>query len=254
MKSLSQASILALFIVCLISPFSSVYAEELFLLAGAGLRKPTDKIIQQFEKETGHTVLVEYGGSGKILARYRTTRNGDLFMPGSLFYINKLKKDNFVLNQKPVVYHTAVIGVHLKNGKNINSFQDLAKPGIKVALGDPKAMAFGRTSTEILKKSGLKEEIEKNTVVYGATVNQLTLYVLNRVVDASIIGRSNAFIHRQKIRMIPIPSAFFKPETVAIALLKSSKQPKIAKQFQEFVCSEKGIEQFKLAGFIPLEK
>ena len=53
--------------------------------------KPTDKIIAQFEQETGHKVIVDYGGAGKQMAKYQTVLRGDLFMPGSYFYINKLR-------------------------------------------------------------------------------------------------------------------------------------------------------------------
>ena len=62
-------------------------ADELFLYAGAGLRKPTDKIIAQFEQETGHRVIVDYSGSGKQMAKYQTVLRGDLFMPGAYYYI-----------------------------------------------------------------------------------------------------------------------------------------------------------------------
>ncbi|MBU2510966.1 molybdate ABC transporter substrate-binding protein [bacterium] len=232
---------------------TTAFSDELFLIAGAGLRKPTDKIIQKFETQTGHKIYVEYGGAGKLLTRFRATRRGDLFMPGSYFYIEKLKQDKQVVSDFPVVYHTPVIAVHKENNREINSFDDLAKPDLKLALGDPKAMAFGRTSMEILDKSGSKTAILKNVVVYGATVNQLTLYVLKKTVDASIIGRSNAVIHQGELRMIPIPQDYYTPEIIGIALLKTAKQPAIAAQFQQFVISQPGIDEFIKAGFLPIK-
>ncbi len=228
-------------------------SEELYLLAGAGLRKPTDKIIQQFEAKTGHRILVDYAGSGKLLTRFRATRRGDLFMPGSYFYIEKLKQDNQVVSDFPVVYHTPVIAVHKSNNTGVGSFNDLAKPRLKLALGDPKAMAFGRTSMKILEKSGQKEEILRNVVVYGATVNQLTLYVLKKTVDAAIIGRSNAIIHHKELRMIPIPKDYYQPEIIGIVLLKTTKKIAAAKQFQQFIISQPSIAEFEKAGFLTIK-
>ncbi len=89
-------------------------AQELFLYAGAGLRKPTDKIIAQFEQATGNKVIVDYGGSGRQMVKYRTVLRGDLFMPGSYFYINKLKEKGMVLSDSRVVLHTPVIAVNKK--------------------------------------------------------------------------------------------------------------------------------------------
>ena len=42
------------------------FAAELHLYVGAGLRVPVDQIVARYEKESGNTVIVEYGGSGQI--------------------------------------------------------------------------------------------------------------------------------------------------------------------------------------------
>jgi molybdate transport system substrate-binding protein len=63
------------------------FAAELHLYAGAGLRVPVDQIVARYEKESGNTVIVEYGGSGQILTRYQLTQQGDLFLPGSADYV-----------------------------------------------------------------------------------------------------------------------------------------------------------------------
>jgi len=228
-------------------------AAELYLYAGAGLRKPMDQIIAQFERDSGHRVVVSYDGSGKLLARYLATRKGDLFMPGSRFYLEKLERQGLVVSGMDVVYHTPVVAVH-RQGKNpIDRFEDLARPGLRLALGDPQAMAFGRTTLEILERSGLKEKILANVVVYGATVNQLTLYVVKRTVDGAVIGRSNAVMHPESLRIIPVPEAFCTPEIVAIAVLTTALNPQLARQFQQFAAGPAGIECFRRNGFLPIE-
>ncbi len=242
-------------VLCLIALVSyNANAGELFLYAGAGLRKPTDKIVEQFQKVTGHKVTVSYGGAGSQMTRYLATKHGDLFMPGSYFYIKKLSDKGLIRSDRNVVYHTPVIAVNKRGKHKIESLLDMASPGIKLALGDPKAMAFGRTSLKIIEKAGLKKEILANVVVYGATVNQLTLYVVKRTVDASIIGRSNAVANQDTLRMIDIPADYFTPEIVAIAILKTSIEVELAEQFQRFVSSSTGIDYFVKFGFLPLEK
>lgn len=234
--------------------FSSTFADELYLFSGAGLRKPMDRIITQFEKQTGSKVVVSYGGAGKLYARYLSSRKGDLFIPGAYFYIDHLKKEGLVLSDKAVVYHTPVVAVHRDGRAGIDTFQDLKNKGLRIAIGDPKAMAFGRTAMEILEKSGMKDEILENVVVYGATVNQLTLYLVKRTVDASIIGRSNVFLHRDTLRIVEIPEAYYTPEIIAIAVLKTTSNRELAQGFQRFTASPEGIEQFKQMGFIAIEK
>ena len=61
----------------------SSQAADLYLYAGAGLKEPVEKIVKQFEQNTGNKVTVEYGGSGQILPRYNQVKTGDLFLSES---------------------------------------------------------------------------------------------------------------------------------------------------------------------------
>lgn len=87
----------------LITATFSAQAAELYLYAGAGLKDPVEKIVKQFEKETGNNVTIEYGGSGQLLARYNTVKTGDLYLPGSSDYVEKLEKTGDVKESAPLV-------------------------------------------------------------------------------------------------------------------------------------------------------
>ena len=67
-------------------------SADLLLFAGAGLRQPTDRLIQTFQNETGNTVRVTYAGSGQLMSSILASGQGDLFMPGAFFYIQKLQE------------------------------------------------------------------------------------------------------------------------------------------------------------------
>jgi molybdate transport system substrate-binding protein len=229
-------------------------SADLLLFAGAGLRQPTDQLIETFQKETGHTVRVTYAGSGQLMSSILASGQGDLFMPGALFYIEKLEKMGLIDSFKKVVAHTAVIGVNIHKENLVRSFDDLARPGLRLALGDPKAMALGRTALTILSHSPLKEAILKNVVVYGATVKQLAIYVSQGDVDAAIIGKADAFQFRDSIRLVPIPQDYFQPETIAIAVLKGSRHREAASLFRDFVTSKQAIAVFEHFGFLLLSE
>ncbi len=225
---------------------------DLLLFAGAGLRQPTDQLIDAFQNETGHAVRVTYAGSGQLMSSILASGQGDLYMPGALFYIEKLQKMGRIDEYKEIVAHTAVVGVNIHKTDRIRSFDDLARPGVRLALGDPNAMALGRTALAILSHTPLKDAILSNVVVYGATVKQLALYVSQGDVDASIIGRADAFQFKDRINIVPIPPDYFQPETIAIAALKSSNHPEAAVQFCYFMTSDQSISVFESFAFLPL--
>ena len=227
---------------------------ELYLLAGAGLRQPVDELTQNFTTETGIKVKTEYSGSGKLLARLKATGQGDVYLPGSHFYVEKLKAEGDVLSSHPVVLHTPVLAVWRKTRKNIHKFADLAEPGVRLGLGDPLAMALGRTAEEILRKSGMAEKILPNVKVRAATVKQLALYVTRGDVDAGIIGRADAVQFQDSLRMIEIDKGWYTPEVITAAVLKTSRNPEIARKLASFLTTASAIKIFEKYGFLPLNR
>jgi molybdate transport system substrate-binding protein len=82
-------------------------SADLLLFAGAGLRQPADQMIQTFQKETGHTVRVTYAGSGQLMSSILASGQGDLFMPGAFFYIQKLEKMGRIDSSKKSWWRTS---------------------------------------------------------------------------------------------------------------------------------------------------
>ena len=100
------------------------FAAELHLYAGAGLRVPVDQIVARYEKESGNTVIVEYGGSGQILTRYQLTQQGDLFLPGSADYVEKLRQQGKVAAAFPLVWTTLFGAIWIASTATICDLED----------------------------------------------------------------------------------------------------------------------------------
>jgi len=183
----------------LITATFSAQAAELYLYAGAGLKDPVEKIVKQFEKETGNNVTIEYGGSGQLLARYNTVKTGDLYLPGSSDYVEKLEKTGDVKESAPLVLHIPVMAIRKEKSAGIDSFKALAESNLRLGIGDSKAMALGKGAEKILELSGYQAQLNDKIVVKAATVKQLMLYLLNGDVDAAVVGRSGAWKVRDKV-------------------------------------------------------
>jgi molybdate transport system substrate-binding protein len=228
-------------------------AAELRLFAGAGLRQPVDRLVDDFQRTTGHRVVVDYDGSGRLLAKITIAGQGDVFLPGSLHYIDKLEKKGRIHSRRSIVAHTPVIAVNRKSAAEIETLADLCRPGVKVALGDPTAMALGKTAHTILERAGMQEAIKPNVAVYGATVKQLALYAAEGTVDAAIIARADAVQFKDRVRMIAIPETLYDTEIVAVAVLKTTVDVKAACALQDFLTTPAAIEVFTGFGFVPLK-
>ncbi|WP_434583058.1 molybdate ABC transporter substrate-binding protein [Klebsiella sp. R390] len=228
-------------------------ATELHLYAGAGLRVPVDLIVAQYEKESGNSVTVEYGGSGQILTRYQLTQQGDLFLPGSADYVDKLQQQGKVTSAFPLVHHTPVMAVRKDRAAGINSYEALAKSSLKLGMGDPQSIALGKSGEKLLEATGYGDALRQKVVVRTATIKQLVLYLLNGDVDAAVIGRTDAVKNQQRLMLLPVP-ANTPDEVATLAVLKTSRHPEAARELAKAFTSPQGIKTFTDLGYLPLGK
>lgn len=254
MRKAPPAAIL-LFVLVLASTLAhtaAATAQELHAYVGAGLRPPVEALITAFQAETGIAVRAEYGGSGQLLARFAESGKGDLFLPGSTFYADKLREREEVAFSRVLVAHGPVIAVAPDKAGTIRSLADLGRPGIRVGLGDPVAMALGRTAEQILDRSGLGESIRRNVVVRAATVKQLALYLLDGNIDAAILGASEIAQSAGQLVAVSIPPEWYDAEYAPVVVLRTTTEPEAARRFADFLASDAGLATFARFGFPPV--
>ncbi|MFH1319327.1 MAG: molybdate ABC transporter substrate-binding protein [Bacteroidota bacterium] len=249
--------LIRLFVIIIISGCSSEYEKEKSLLvySGAGMKDPMNEIAVEFEKEFAIEVNYVYGGSGVIFAKIEMQKTGDVFMPGSGFFMNTAKEKGYIDSSKSVVLHIPVIIVAKGNPKKINSIKDLSKENIRISLAKEDACAICNLAPKIFKKAGIYEYIKKNAVTTSRTnVNELALDVVLNEADAAIVWRSSAknYIKQNKADIIEINKKVNIIKIIPIAVLNFSKNKEDAEKFKEFVISKKDV--WKKYGYADLEE
>ena len=227
------------------------------VLAGAGFVKVTNDLKTEFEKENpGVTVIVRNGGSGELFGILESQKSADIFLPADYKYMEDAMNSNDVKNNtvRNITTNIPVIAVQKGNPKNITSLSDLAKSGVKVGLGDPKGPAIGKTSEQILNKTGLLTSVEKNVVVKTTTVDQLLTYLVTNQVDAVIIWQDmSTWPEGQgKIEVIQIPANQTTISTVPIAVTSYTKNNDLAQKFEDFTTGPQGMAIWEKWGFKPI--
>ncbi|RUM33567.1 MAG: molybdate ABC transporter substrate-binding protein [Archaeoglobus sp.] len=226
---------------------NTVKGQTIVVCSGAGLMKPMNELIRLFENKTGIKVEVHYGGSGEIFGVLQTT-GCDVFIPGAWYYMQQAMKKGYILDStvKNVTYHIPVIAVPKGNPKGIHSLKDLAKPGVRVVLGDPRACAIGRVAKKILEKNGLWVKVKPNIVTFAPTVNQLIVYITTGQADAAIIWEDMTTWAQSKgkIEVIKIPRKQNIIKTIPTAVTIYAKKDghlEAAKAFNNFIANHTKI-------------
>lgn len=227
-------------------------AGELTLHCGAGIQPAAKALIAAFEAKTNVKVNANYAGSGRLLGQIASLSKGDLFMPGAELYVDlAIEKGLAEAETKRVAaYFVPVIFVQKGNPKNVRDLTDLARPGLRVGLGDERACAIGRASLLLLEKNRIKRHaVIGNVVLRSGTVVELALHVRLGQLDATIVWDANARQFADHGHAVAIPPARNLPSVIPIVRLKASQNPKAAEDFIRFVTSPEGKAILRREGY-----
>lgn len=164
---------------------------------GSVAEVPVREIIQLYETKTGVRIEANFGSSGSLLSSMEVAKVGDIYAPDSLDFMYRANEVN-VTNPdsvKILAYMVPAIIVPKGNPKNITSLEDLAKPGVRVSIGDPQSVAIGAYAAELLQinnltsKESLWKAVKPNIAAYADSASRLASLVAMGSVDA-IIGWS----------------------------------------------------------------
>jgi molybdate transport system substrate-binding protein len=210
----------------------------LLLYSGAGLREPVAELAETFGSRHGVKIETDYAGSEVLLSRIKLTGQGDLYLPGDVYYVEQAEAENLVAEKATVCYLVPVILVQKGNPKGIRTVKDLLQAGVKLGLGDAQACAIGRNCEQIFQRAGVSAESLAEHVAFRAlTVNELGTDVAVGALDAAIVWDAVAASFADKTDAVAIPAEQNAVSTVAVGVLRSSRHPDLAQQFVAFLTS-----------------
>jgi molybdate transport system substrate-binding protein len=231
-------------------------AKPILVYCAAGAKMPVLKLARDFAAETGEKIELQYGGSGTLLNDIAASRRGDLYVTSDRSYINMASGKGLIAEVLPLASHRPVVVVPKENPKDIRSLDDLLRPLLRIALGDPEAAAIGRQTRNLLFKEDLWEAFEKRMQdrgIFKPTVHEVAIAVDTGKADAGIVWDSTAakYPDLDTVRTPAFDAA--PPQIVAVAVLTSSTQPAAALRFARYLRSEAGRAVFMEYGFGAIE-
>ena len=222
--------------------------EPLVVYSGKGLKKAMDEVKQVFEQQHGIPVEITYAGSNSLLKTLLATHKGDVFLPGSVGYIKKL--GDLAVNPQYVARHTPGFIVRKDTSISIEQYNDLLKPGVRIAIGNKDTCAIGKVGAAILMAAPAEQSFQPNIVVTGSTVNELYNMVNDAEVDAALAWKDMVkWQNNNNLKYIALPDNLNKEKEIWVAALSVSTAPEKANLFADFVASTRGRSIFQKHGF-----
>jgi molybdate transport system substrate-binding protein len=227
--------------------------DSITVFCGSANKPAMEEIAAQFEEERGIRVNMIFGGSGTLLSQIELSRQGEIYLPGSPDYIVIAERKKLVIEKSDriVAYLVPAIITPAGNPANIQSLQDLARPGIRIGIGNPETVCLGLYGVEILEKNDLLMPILKNVVTFGGSCSKLANLVALNKVDAVLGWRVFHFWNPERmdyVRLAPedIPRISYIPISIPVY----TKDVALSKAFIEFVISPRGRSVYEEYGYL----
>ncbi len=194
-------------------------------------------------------IPLEYNlaGNESLLPQIELTRRGDIFVCHDPYA--ELLAGKGLLEESVVVgYLAPVLVVPKGNPKGIVSLEDLARPGLRVALGDPRFQTCAEMVHERLEEKGIKDAVLENLVLETRSHQELGNAVKLGTADAAIVWNFIAVMNSDSLDPIWMEEKY--PEIkIHICVLSCSENKEQARKLLQFASTNESQEIFKRYGY-----
>lgn len=250
-----RISILIFIVLCSLVPFQYSSADSYIeVFCGSAVRPAIEEIAARFKEDTGIAVNLHIGSSGVMLSELKLARRGDIYIPGSNDFLLKAERDGIVENGKfkVVTYLIPSIVVPTLNPQKVENLKDLARPRIKVLIGNPESVCLGVYAVEILKENGIYEKVKPNIITYAESCEKVASVIAMGNVDAAIGWSVFEKWNPEKIKSIPLkPGEIKRLAFVPAALTTFTEKKNSALKFINFLSNEQSLNILRKWGFSP---
>jgi molybdate transport system substrate-binding protein len=226
---------------------------SLTVFCGSASKPAMEQIAARFERETQIEVNTIFGGSGTLLSQIELSRQGEIYLPGSPDYIIIGKRKGLLIegSERIVTYLIPAIITPAGNPADVHSLEDLARPGIRVGIGNPQTVCLGLYAVEILEANGLLEKVMKNVVTFGGSCSKTANLAAMSKLDAILGWKVFHSWNPDRMTYVPIaPQEIPRISHIPISIPVYTRDLELSRSFIDFVLSPTGRSVYEDLGYL----
>ncbi len=205
---------------------------------------------ETYAQGAGFDARQSFGGSDDLAAQIRQGVKPDVFASANTSLPDELHSDGLV--SKPRVFATNELVIAVPRGSDIDSLDDLAKPGTTLAIGADGVPA-GDYAREVLANLPPAESkaILANVATEESDVAGIVGKISAGAVDAGFLYVTDVIATDGELTAVPIPKPIAPDVAYGVAIVKGAEHPSEARRFVNGLLDGAGARDLKAAGFGP---
>jgi molybdate transport system substrate-binding protein len=238
MKNISNQwllSGLALLMVALLRP---ALADEVHVAVASNFTAPMQKIAADFEKDTGHKVILSLGATGKFYAQIKNGAPFDVLLAADDEIPARLEKDGMGVPGSRFTYAIGTLVLWSPQPGYVDGRGEMLKKGgfRHMAIANPKLAPYGAAAVETLKKLGLMDAVQAK-LVQGENITQTYQFIASGNAELGFVALSQVKKESGEIEGShwQVPKNLYAPIRQDAVLLVKGRGSAAAQQFLKYL-------------------
>ncbi len=234
---------------CFLSACSGVYADTIRIAVASNFANTLRDIADTFEQQTGHSLKITPGSTGKHFAQISNGAPFDIFLAADKRRPALLEKQGLGVPGSRFTYALGRLVLwsplpgKVDTEGNVLTHRDIKR----LAIANPQLAPYGRAARDVLEARGLWKALQAK-MVYGENVAQAFQFVASGNAELGFIAFSQLVRHGKSPEgsWWVVPSAYYQPIEQQALLLRETAA---TRAFMLFLQSPQTRADIKARGY-----
>ena len=231
---------------------SPVFASEVNAAVASNFSAPMKQIADVFQKESGDTVKLSFGSTGKFYEQIRGGAPFDVFFAADTATPQRMEQEGLTVNGSRFVYALGKLVLwSAQPGYVDDKGAVLRKGGFgKLAIADPKLAPYGVAAQQTLEQLGLWDALQPKLVT-GENITQTYQFVATGNAELGFVALSQVMRDGKLSAGSSwlVPSDMYQLIQQSAVLLAGAKDKAAAQAFLDFLKGDKAAAVIRSYGY-----
>ena len=220
------------FCILLIPSYST--ADTLRLAVASNFISPIKQLATKFEEETGHSLQLSFGSSGKLFAHIKNGAPYDILLSADLTKPQRLIKEQLALPESLIIYAKGQLALWSINPIAETSLKDAILKASRIAIANPTLAPYGKAAEETLRNLSIWDDVQSK-IVQGENIGQTYQFVYSQNAEVGFVALTQTLAGQKKGHLIRVPNTLHGKINQAAVILTRAHNIELAKTFMAFI-------------------
>lgn len=232
-----------------------IKADTLYVAVASNFKKAMLSLGSDFEKQSGHKLIISSGSSGKLLAQINNGAPFQLFLSADMSRPQALEKTKLAVPGTLFTYAKGQLVLWSPNPHLFDNGSDYLTKNLRstIALGNPRSVPYGKAAQETLEYLQLWPD-NAGRLVFGDNVGQVLAFVLSGNADAGFVALSQIVDETGNIPLGSVwrvPAHFYAPLDQGAVRLLQPGASQASQDLIHYLRSPSVLARLPALGYLP---